>query len=94
MIVGRKALITLFTLCLSADAFAQDASPKVGNKALIRVTPREPIACKFVGKVNGTKLWAGDCDATELRSSSSTPTTETPSLSERASGIIPPGQKQ
>ena len=88
-----KTLLVLVAICLSAQAFAQDAPPKVGNKPLAQVKPREPMGCKFVGTVRGTKLWAGDCEAAELRGSSA-PATETPSLQERASGIIPPGQKQ
>jgi len=90
-----KALVFLFTICFSANAFAQDAPPKVGNKPLTQVKPREPAGCKLVGTVRGTKLWAGDCQAADLRGSSA-PATEMPPLSlpERASGAIPPGQKQ
>jgi hypothetical protein len=88
-----KTLLVLVAICLSAQAFAQDAPPKVGNKPLAQVKPREPMGCKLVGTVRGTKLWAGDCGAAELRGSGAPPT-EAPSLPERASGIIPPGQKQ
>jgi hypothetical protein len=88
-----KALLVLVAICLSAQAFAQDAPPKVGNKPPAQVKPREPMGCKLVGTVRGTKLWAGDCGAAELRGSGAPPT-EAPSLPERASGIIPPGQKQ
>jgi hypothetical protein len=88
-----KPLLILVALCLSANALAQDASPKVGNKPLTQVKPREPMGCKLVGTVKGTKLWAGECEAAELRGSSA-PAPETRSLTERASGIIPPGQKQ
>ena len=28
--------------------------------------PKEPTACKLVGTVRGTKLWAGDCVGVEL----------------------------
>ena len=88
-----KALLVLVAICISANAFAQDAPPKADNKPRAQVKPREPMGCKLVGTVRGTKLWAGDCEAAELRGSSA-PATETPSLSERASGAIPPGQKQ
>ena len=88
-----KALLTLVAICLPANAFAQDGPPKVGERPLTRVKPQEPLGCKLVGTVKGVKLWAGECEAVQLRSSSA-PTTEMPSLSERASGIIPPGQKQ
>jgi len=87
-----RALLILVAVCLSANAFAQDAPPKVGNKPLARVKPKEPMGCKLVGTVKGTKLWAGDCVGSELRGA--TPATETQSLPERASGAIPPGQKQ
>jgi hypothetical protein len=82
-----KALIIAVAVCLSVNAFAQDAPPKVGNRPLAQVKPREPV-----GTVRGTKLWAGDCEAAELRGSA--PATETQSLPERATGAIPPGQKQ
>jgi hypothetical protein len=87
-----KALLILIAICLSANAFAQDASPKVGKKPLAQVKPKEPMGCKLVGTVKGTKLWAGDCAASELRGAA--PATETQSLPERATGVIPPGQKQ
>jgi hypothetical protein len=79
-----KTWLVLVAICLPAQAFAQDAPPKVGNKPHAQVKPREPMGCKLVGTVRGTKLWAGDCEAAELRGSSA-PATETPS---------PPGQKQ
>jgi len=78
-----RSLLILFGICLSANVFAQDALPKVGNKPLVQVKPKEPL---------GTKLWAGDCAGSELRGT--TPATETQSLPERAIGVIPPGQKQ
>ena len=53
-----RFLIILATICFSANAFAQDATPKGGTKP---VKPKEPMGCKFVGTVKGTKLWAGDC---------------------------------
>jgi hypothetical protein len=43
-----------------------------------------------IGK--GTKLWAGDCVASELRGTA--PATETKPLSEQDIDAIPPGQKQ
>jgi hypothetical protein len=87
-----RALVILAAACFSMSAYAQDASPKVGNKPLAQVKPKEPMGCKLVGTVKGTKLWAGDCTGYELRGS--TPATETQSLPERATGVIPPGQKQ
>jgi hypothetical protein len=87
-----RSLLILFAICFSANAFAQDPSPKVGNKPLVQVKPKEPLGCKLVGTVKGTKLWAGDCVGSELRGT--TPATETQSLPERATGVIPSGQKQ
>ena len=88
-----RVLLVLAAIGFSATAFAQSAPPKVGNKPLAQVKPKEPMGCKLVGTVKGIKLWAGDCVAAlELRGA--TPTTETQSLPERASGAIPPGQKE
>ena len=92
-----KVLFVLAAVGFSASAFAQDAAPKVGNKPLAQVKPREPMGCKLVGTVRGTKLWAGDCVGSELRgttpSADEQPSPEQ-SLPERASRVIPPGQKQ
>jgi hypothetical protein len=63
-----RALVILAAVCFSTSAYAQDAPPKVGNKPLAQVRPKEPMGCKLVGTVKGTKLWAGDCAAaSELR---------------------------
>jgi hypothetical protein len=86
----HEGLLILVAICLPANAFAQDAPAKVGNKPLAQVKPKEPMGCKLVGTVRGIKLWAGDCEAAELKGSSA-PATETQSLPERASGAIPPG---
>jgi hypothetical protein len=87
-----KVLVILTAFCFSTSAYAQAAPPKVGNKPLAQVKPKEPMGCKLVGTVKGIKLWAGDCVSLELRDA--TPTTETQSLPERANGVIPSGQKQ
>jgi hypothetical protein len=87
-----KALLILVAIGFSANAFVQDAPPKVGNKPLVRVKPKEPMGCKIVGTVKGTKLWAGDCVRSDLRDAA--PAEEPQSLPERAMGVIPPGQKQ
>ena len=87
-----RALVILVAICFSANAFAKDKLPKVGNKPLVQVKPKEPMGCKLVGTVKGTKLWAGDCVASELRGA--IPAAEAPSLNERANEAIPPGQKQ
>jgi hypothetical protein len=87
----KAALLILIVVCFSSTAFAQSPPPKVGNKPLAQAKPKEPMGCKLVGTVRGTKLWAGDCVASELRGAASP---ETQSLPERATGAIPPGEKQ
>src|SRR5260370_30638694 len=62
-----RVLLLLAAISFSATAFAQSAPPKVGNKPLAQVKPKEPTGCKLVGTVKGTKLWAGDRVASELR---------------------------
>ena len=59
-----RFLAILAAICFSANAFAQDATPKAGAK---QAKPKEPMGCKFVGTVKGTKLWAGDCAGSEPR---------------------------
>ena len=85
-----RSLLILVAICFSATAFAQSAPPKVGNKPVVRVKPKEPMGCKLVGTVRGTKLWAGDCVGPELRGS--TTPTETQALPEQAAGA--PDQKE
>src|SRR6266480_779043 len=55
-----RSLLILIAICFSATAFAPSAPPKVGNKPLVQVKPKEPMGCKLVGTVRGTKLWASD----------------------------------
>jgi hypothetical protein len=85
-----RFLLVVAVIGFSADVYAQNA-PKVGNKTLAQVKPKESIGCKPVGTVRGTKLWAGDCTGSELRGT--IPATETQSLPELATGAIPPDQK-
>jgi hypothetical protein len=89
-----RVLLILAAISCSAAAFAQSAPPKVGDKPLVKVKPKPKglAGCKLVGTVNGTNLWAGDCVGSELRGAISG--TETQSLPEPATGVIPPGQKQ
>jgi hypothetical protein len=87
-----RIFLVLAAIGFSATAFAQSAPPKVGNKPLAQVKPKEPMGCKLVGTVKGTKLWAGDCVASsELRGAAAA--TET-NLPDAAAGAIPTGQKQ
>ena len=87
-----RSLLILVAICFSATAFAQSAPPKVGNKSLAQVKPKEPMGCKLVGTVRGTKLWAGDCAGSELRGT--TTATEAQSLPEQPTGAITPDQKE
>jgi hypothetical protein len=87
-----RALAILTAVCFSTSAYAQAAPPKIGDKPLVQVKPKETMGCKLVGTVKGTKLWAGDCISSELRGATSA--AEPQSLPERATGVIPPGQKQ
>jgi len=87
-----RSLFILVAICFSTTAFAQSAPPKVGNKRLVQIKPKEPMGCKLVGTVRGTKLWAGDCVGSELRGS--TTTTETHALPEQATEAIMPDQKE
>ena len=84
-----RVLLILAAITFSATSFAQSAPPKIGNKPLVQVKPKEPAGCKLVGTVKGTKLWAGDCVASELRGAM-----ETKPLSEQDIEASPPGQKQ
>src|SRR5438477_4344275 len=62
-----RALIFLGAICFSTTAFAQ-SSPPIKKPALAQAAPKEPMGCRLVGTVKGTKLWAGDCAAaSELR---------------------------
>jgi hypothetical protein len=87
-----RSLVIFVAVCFWTSAYAQDAPPKVGNKPLAQVKPKEPMGCKLVGMVKGTRLWAGDCVASELRGT--TPAAETQPLSEQDIEAIPPGQKK
>jgi hypothetical protein len=88
-----RALVIFAAVCFSTSAYAQAAPPKVGSKPLVQVKPKEPMGCKLVGTVKGTKLWAGDCVGGELRGTTTATETSQP-LPEQARTAIPPGQKE
>ena len=88
-----KIFRVLAVVAFSSAAFAQDAAPKVGSTPLVQVKPKGPVGCKMVGTVKGTKLWAGDCTASE-NSSVPIATEPQPSLPAQAARAIPSGQKQ
>jgi hypothetical protein len=78
-----KYILLAAALFFSTGALAQTAAaPKVGGKPLMQVKPKGPVGCKRVGTVSGTKLWAGDCIANELR------TTPEPK------GSVPPAEEK
>jgi hypothetical protein len=85
-----KSLLVLVAICFAASVFAQDVAPKVGDKLLVQVKPRAPIGCKLVGTVKGTKLWAGNCTASEA---SGAAIEASPPLDAQAAGTIPSGPK-
>jgi hypothetical protein len=83
-----KIFFVLAAISLSTHAFAQS----VPASKLAQAKPKEPMGCKLVGTVKGTKLWAGDCTSSnDLRGPVPV---ETQPLTERATGVIPPGQTQ
>jgi hypothetical protein len=87
-----RSLLILVAIGFSGTVLAQNAPPKVGNKALVQLKPKAPTGCKFVGTVRGTKLWAGDCVGPELRGSATA--TENQAVPEEATGSITPDQKE
>ena len=88
----RTLLILAAIIGISASAFAQTAAPKHRGKPLKQAKPKAPMACKLVGTVKGTKLWAGDCLAPpELRDTSPMAEPAAPAPIPEAN---PPGAKQ
>ncbi len=59
-----RILCVFAAIMFSSTAFAQDA-PKDGSKPIVQVKPKGPPGCKMVETVKGTKLWAGECVASE-----------------------------
>ena len=74
-VIGATVAQGLVLVSLSNGAFAQSSMPKkpnLGGKPLVQIKPTAPMGCKLVGKVKGTKLWAGECMAPpELRTTTS-----------------------
>ena len=83
-------------LLIPTVALAQTATPakrpSVGAKPHVQAKPSAPAGCKFVGTVKGTKLWAGDCTASELRTTMPAEETSKP-LPDQPVGAIPKGQQ-
>jgi hypothetical protein len=79
--VATAAFVTAL-ISVSGCALAQGGppakKPTVRGKPIVQAKPSTPMACKLVGTVKGTKIWAGNCvDASELRGT--TPAEEVPS---------------
>jgi hypothetical protein len=88
-----RFLMILSAVCFSANAMAQASPPKVGNKPLVQVRPKAPTGCKLVGTVKGTKLWAGDCAASEPNNATIDAPAPAP-LAAQAAGAIPSDPKE
>src|SRR6267142_4222869 len=86
------ALILLPTATLAQNT-APAKRPIVGGKPLVQVKPSAPAGCKFLGTVKGTKLWAGDCTASEQRTTTTGEDAAPKPLSDQAAGAIPKGQQ-
>jgi hypothetical protein len=76
--MNMRVLLVLAAIGFSATAFAQTVPPQVGGKPLVQVKPQAPAGCKVVGTVKGTKIWAGDCIANELRDEQTAPAAASP----------------
>jgi hypothetical protein len=63
MIMRTPLILAAAIIGLSTSAFAQTAVPKPAGKP--HKQPAAPMGCKLVGTVKGTKLWAGDCAASQ-----------------------------
>ena len=85
------ALILLPTATLAQDATSAKR-PTVGGKPHVQAKPGASAGCKFVGTVRGSKLWAGDCTASELRTTMPAEETSKP-LPDQPVGAIPKGQQ-
>jgi hypothetical protein len=91
----RTLLILAAIIGFSASALAQTAAPKHSGKPLKQAKPIAPMACKLVGTVKGTKLWAGDCLAPpELRGATPAEPAETSPPTGPDVGPNPPADKQ
>ena len=60
------AMLLIPTIALAQGATSAKR-PTVGAKPLVQAKPRASVGCKLIGTVKGTKLWAGECTALELR---------------------------
>ncbi len=87
-----RALVILTAVCFSTSAYAQGVPPRPATSRRGRSGRKNRCGCKLVGRVRGTKLWAGDCVGPELRGA--IPSTATQSVPESPTGAILPDQKE
>jgi hypothetical protein len=92
---AQATLLFAITL-VSGAAFAQGAvpakRPTVGGKPIAQVKPTAPMGCKLVGRVKGTKLWAGECMAAPELRTTTPPEDKAPTPSPET-GTVPKGQE-
>jgi hypothetical protein len=87
---GLALVILIFAavLCLMS-AFAQTSkAPKVGSRPSGPITPKGLDRLQTCRNGQGTKLWAGDCEALELRRSVPAAETNEPSPAQ-TTGTVP-----
>jgi hypothetical protein len=92
---AMRAILLIALILLPTAALAQGAPakrPAVGGKPHVQAKPSAPAGCKFVGTVKGTKLWAGDCTASELKTTMPAEETSKPQPDQPV-GAIPKGQQ-
>jgi len=90
----KRLTWTLFLLlAFLGYSFAQTA-PSASKDPSAQAKSKQSAACKFVGTVKGTKLWAGDCMAPDqLRGGMPAAEGNAPSPQDKAAGVVPAGQK-
>jgi hypothetical protein len=97
-----RAILLIALILLPTATLAQNTAPAkrppVGGKPIVHAKPivhgkpNAPAGCKLVGTVKGTKLWAGDCAASELRTTMPAEETSKP-LPDQPVGAIPKEQQ-
>jgi hypothetical protein len=94
--VMRTALCFAMLL-IPTIALAQGATPAkrptVGAKPLVQAKPRASVGCKLIGTVKGTKLWAGECTALELRTGTPAEESSPTSVPDATGGTTPKDQQ-
>jgi hypothetical protein len=93
---NMRIAVGIAAVLFAAGALAQTAAPpppaQSGAKPTAQAKTQAFMGCKLVGTVKGTKIWAGNCTDAAAAPVAAEP--EKPALTDRASGAIPPNQKQ